>query len=790
MVSIIPKLDLGKLFVEMSSLLVCVTATPEFRVLAASDAFLDATSIERGRLLGHPLLEYLHCSTDAPDNGVHCLRHGLEEVLSTGSAHHAEPAKLLLPRPDGGTSTLHLEMTHTPVHREGGELACILIVARDVTLAVEAREHLQAQEARTRQILDSAIDYAIIATDLDGRITGWNQGAANVFGWTEADALGMPLDRIYLPEDCMAEVPAKERDEARQTGKAPDDGWHVRKGGERFWASGRMTPLRNADGSITGFLKILRDQTEREHMARELELKLEALANFNTTLEQRVAQKAAERDRIWQLSNDLMDVCDRQRRLVSVNAAWTAVLGWPEEEVVGRYFIQLVHQDDRGAADAVLTSAQSAHRAMWFEARVRHRDGRYCTMSWMVSPDRGRFYMVGRDVTHQRETEAKLRQSQKMEALGQLTGGIAHDFNNLLATITGSLELLKRKTEAGETSGLERWTAMASGAAQRASALVQRLLAFSRNQSLDLKPVDVVELTAGMEDLMHRTLGENVEIELVLPSAPCHANTDANQLENALLNLAINARDAMAGDGHLRIGVQRVEWNARVPGVDLPPGDYVRMSVTDNGMGMPPDVLARAFDPFFTTKPVGQGTGLGLSMIYGFARQSGGGATIESTPGEGTTVSIYLPHFVDTPVQADTDDPTHPPQKGQECVLLVEDDASLRSVVRESLDGLGYAVHEASSAQAAMMLLDSGVNCELLVTDVGLPGMDGRQLAAMVRRRLPMVRVLFMTGYASQMAAGSDFLAEGMAMLAKPFSLQKLATQVRAMLDFKSDPMV
>ncbi|QHJ01074.1 PAS domain S-box protein [Xylophilus rhododendri] len=781
------KIDIARLFDGMSSMLVCLSATPDFRVLAVSGSFLKASFSRREDLIGRPLFECVRSAQHYPDGGVEAVRQSLLRVLARRQPESLPAATLTVLAPDGSAVTRHWELTHTPVHDESGALAYVLLLARDVGAAVEAQQSLRTQQALTRQILDGAVDYAIIATDLDGTVTGWNRGAMNVLGWTEAEMLGQSLDRIYLPEDVMSGQPEHERRLASRNHKAPDDGWHVRQSGERFWVSGQTTTLRGTDGEVCGFLKILRDQTEREHLAREQAVKLEALYNFNMSLEQRVAQKAAERDRIWQLSNDLMDVCDSQRRLMSVNAAWTAVLGWPEELLVGRPFTEFVHPDQRLSTDAVLTTAQDTQKAMWLETRVLHRDGRYCTMSWMVSPDQGRFYMVGRDVSQQRETEAKLRQSQKMEALGQLTGGIAHDFNNLLATITGSLELLKRKTEAGETQGLARWMQMASAAAQRASALVQRLLAFSRNQSLDLKPVDVSELTESMEDLLHRTLGENVEVTLELACKPCCARTDFNQLENALLNLAINARDAMGGRGRLRIGVRGLQLDDRALGLDLPAGHYVCLSVADDGAGMPPEVLARAFDPFFTTKPAGQGTGLGLSMIYGFAKQSGGCAAIDSQPGVGTTVSIYLPHVDPSPGKARPaagSDPAAPPH-GQECILLVEDNTSLRSVVRESLGSLGYAVHEASSAQAALMLLDSGVRCELLVTDVGLPGINGQQLAAMVLRRLPATRVLFMTGHASQAAVRADFLEDGMDLLCKPFSLQSLGEKVREMLDYQ-----
>jgi PAS domain S-box-containing protein len=380
----------------------------------------------------------------------------------------------------------------------------------------------------------------------------------------------------------------------------------------------------------------------------------------------------------------------------------------------------------------------------------------------------------------------QLRQSQKMEAIGQLTGGIAHDFNNLLATITSSLELMNRRIASGRTVDLTRYLTMASTAAQSAAALIQRLLTFSRKQSLDLQAIEVNRLIADMEDMLRRSVGESIQFELHLQPGLPSVSSDRNQLENALLNLTINARDAMPQGGVLRVTTCSRELDASYAAMhpDAVPGQYVMVSVSDNGSGMAPDVVARAFDPFFTTKPIGQGTGLGLSMTYGFARQTGGHASIHSIPDKGTTVNLYLPCNLaplKPPVTREQSVARSPQGRG-ETVLFVEDEPGVRRVLSEILGELGYVTHEAIDAVGALALEQDLARIDLLVTDVGLPGVNGRDLAELLRERRPHLKVLFITGYASKAAVKGEFLAPGMDILAKPFTIDALAYKVREML--------
>jgi PAS domain S-box-containing protein len=378
-----------------------------------------------------------------------------------------------------------------------------------------------------------------------------------------------------------------------------------------------------------------------------------------------------------------------------------------------------------------------------------------------------------------------LRQSQKMEAIGQLTGGIAHDFNNLLAAIGGSVEMVKRRLETGRLDGLDKFTTAALVSTQRAAALTHRLLAFSRLQSLDTQPNEVRRLISGMSELLHRSLGESIELETLFAADLWPALTDSNQLENAILNLAINARDAMPDGGRLTIEAHNAKLDAgfAIASEDVRPGDYVVIAVSDTGSGMTPEVMAKAFDPFFTTKPIGQGTGLGLSMIYGFARQSAGHARIYSEVGRGTTVKLYLPR-AHAAALAPVADSSSVLQRGLgETVLVVEDEQNVRQLIVEVLKDLGYHHLEAAEARGAISILESDAKIDLLVTDVGLPYMNGRQLAEIARHRRPGLKVLFITGYAQNAAVRGGFLGQDMDMLTKPFAIDALASKLRAVLE-------
>ena len=387
---------------------------------------------------------------------------------------------------------------------------------------------------------------------------------------------------------------------------------------------------------------------------------------------------------------------------------------------------------------------------------------------------------VAAEVAERSRAEDALRQAQKMEAVGQLTGGIAHDFNNLLTGIIGSLDLMQRRSRQGES--VERYINAAVTSAQRAAALTQRLLAFSRRQTLDLKPVDVNQLVASLEDLLHRTTGENIKLVTQLSAGLLPACMDSNQLESAVINLVINARDAMPHGGTITVSTASFHMGSTPDPKrrGLTEGDYVLLTVADTGAGMAREVKARAFEPFFTTKPIGQGTGLGLSMVYGYIKQAKGYIHIESESGKGTSVCLFLPvHHGDATPELMESDLT--PQGTGETILVVEDEPVVRSLVIEVLADLGYETLEAGDATEALPIIEGHQRIDLLISDVGLPGMNGRQLADIARQRRPGLKVLFATGYAES-ATASGFLAEDMAVITKPFAIDAFAIKVREML--------
>jgi PAS domain S-box-containing protein len=832
----------------------------------------------------------------------------LDTVFQSGEPYEAHGVHVALgSAEEGAVSDRYLDFVLQPVRDAAGQVTGIFVEGNDVTERLAGEAALRASEARNRQILDSATDYAIIAFDPQGRVTRWNEGAHRVLGWTEEEMLGECADRFFTPEDVAAGRPETEMRIALKEGHATDERWHQRKGGERFWASGEMTVLRDEAGQATGFVKVLRDRTEqhlakreREAAVQELETERarlraildsapvgilvaeapsgrivlqndrtraifghgmletgtleaqgdwpmlrpdgqllevsqyplvralttgetsvgeeylylrgngetrwiqltasplldstgritggvalvedieprkraevglrssqerlnalvtassevlysmsadwgelrqlsgggfladtrtanpnwltsyipddeqprvkaaieeairnkalfslehrvcradgdvgwtlsravpllgpsgeitewfgtasdvtarreteEALRRLNETLEEQVIERTRTLDRLWETSPDLLLVIDFEGVFRRVNPSWTTLLGYAPTELVGHHVNEFVFPEDHlettGAYELAAHGGQPR-----IENRYRHKDGSTRWISWVAAMAGDLTYATGRDITAEKQREAELtqaqealRQSQKMEAVGQLTGGLAHDFNNLLTGVTGSLEFLQTRIAQGRIKDIDRYVNAAQGAARRAAALTHRLLAFSRRQTLDPKPTDVNRLVTGMEELIRRTVGPEITVEAPVGAVGLWSTlVDSGQLENTLLNLCINARDAMPDGGKITIETANRWMDERAArDHELPPGQYVSLCASDTGTGMSLEVKAKAFEPFFTTKPIGQGTGLGLSMIYGFARQSGGHARIYSEEGYGTTVCIYL----------------------------------------------------------------------------------------------------------------------------------------------------
>jgi PAS domain S-box-containing protein len=507
----------------------------------------------------------------------------------------------------------------------------------------------------------------------------------------------------------------------------------------------------------------------------------EDLRRLNASLEREVESRTHERDRIWRLAPAIMVVGDARGVLLEANPGWTRALGWSHEETIGHDVMEFVAPEDREAGRAGMALLFAGQSVVEYELTFLSKAGDRRRIAWTTVPEGDRLYGHGRDVTGQRLAEERLRQSQKMEAVGRLTGGLAHDFNNLLAGIAGGLELIEKRIDQGRTSDVKRYLEAARDAARRAGALTQRLLAYSRQQTLDPRPTDVNRLVAGMEALVRDSVGPRCDVRARLAPDLWTTLVDPRQLENALLNLCVNARDAMPDGGVLTIETANHDFDAAAAAaVDLPPGQYISLGVTDTGVGMAPDTLRRAFDPFFTTKPLGAGTGLGLSMVYGFARQSRGQARIESELGRGARVSVILPrHVGEAEVGAGAAREIDPGARRSETVLVVDDETSIRMLVTELLAELGYAVIATGDGAEALKALRSNASIDLLVTDVGLPGgMTGRHLADAARALRPNLRVLFITGYAESSAL-SDVRSPGVRVLAKPFPLDVLAAQIR-----------
>jgi PAS domain S-box-containing protein len=668
------------------------------------------------------------------------------------------------------------------VRNEAGRPVWMRGVVQDITERKRAEATLQESESRFRLLAQALPNHLWTATP-EGRIDWVNHQVVDYSGLKEAQLLGDGWTRLIHPDE-LPRISAEWRQALAQGTRYETEFRLRRHDGVYRWHLVRALPYAHH-----GFTRWLGANTDIE----EQKAAQAGLAQRNVRLETWIGERTRDRDRMWQLSTDLILVASFDGCIHSVNPAWENLLGWTEQELIGTDLKQLVHEEDWQRTAAELDSLGLGRTTKQFENRYRCKDGLYKTISWIAVPDSERLHAVGRDVSAERasalalkEAEQRLRQSQKMEAIGQLTGGIAHDFNNLLQGISGSMEVVRGRLATGRTEGIDYFMDSALDSARRAASLIHRLLAFSRRQSLQSKAVDVNQLVRSLVELMRRTLGGHIEPVVMLDEGTWLAQSDDNQLESALLNLAVNARDAMPGGGRLTLRTSNATLESGYTALHegLEPGDYAVISVSDTGTGMPPDVLARVFEPFFTTKPIGQGTGLGLSMIYGFAKQSGGHVRIHSQVGQGTEVLLYLPRHANTDapppmVQAL---PASRMQGEGETLLVVEDEPAVRAIVIDELRELGYATLEAMDGRTALPILQSSARIDLMISDVGLPGLNGRQIAEIGRQHRPGLPVLFMTGYAQNAADRSEFLAPGMEMISKPFSMDEMAAKIRDML--------
>jgi len=620
----------------------------------------------------------------------------------------------------------------------------------------------------------------------------YNDAYIPFLGLKHPVALGLPMATVW--SDVWADIePFIVRAMSGQTVAFDDLPLTMERHGypEETWWTFCYSPLRDDEGNIAGFLNVASETTSKQQ-----------LRSLNATLEERVAEHS-EALLLYQdvFQSDPNPACafDADHIIVAFNQAFSDEFFrvYEHRAQIGETFPALFLPDQGEVIRGYLDRALAGEA---FTVTERFGDPDLACPMWEIfyNPLRatdGRIIGAvqhGIDVTEQADAEEQLaiardalRQAQKMEAVGQLTGGLAHDFNNLLTGMMGNLELLQARIARGRLDDIDRFINAAQGAGRRAASLTQRLLAFSRRQTLDPKPTDVNRLILGMEDLLRRSVGGTAQIKVVGAAGLWVANIDASQLENALLNLCINARDAMPDGGRITIETANKWLDDRTARErDLPPGQYLSVCVTDTGCGMSAETIERAFEPFYTTKPIGQGTGLGLSMIYGFARQSGGQVRIYSEIAEGTTVCVYLPRHVGEAGEIENElvTPIVGSASGQ-TVLIVDDEATIRHLVDEVLDEAGYTVIGAADGAAGLKVLQSGARVELLITDVGLPnGMNGRQVADAARALRPGLKVLFITGYAENAAVGNGHLESGMELLTKPFSMEALVVKVGDMM--------
>ena len=711
-----------------------------------------------------------------------------------------------------------------------------------------------------RQVVNSALDTAIISIDRQGRVTSWSAGATRILGWSEAEMLGETLDRIFPAGSNQLE---REIADAVSYGRGGgEEGWRLRKEGRRIWATGEIAPIFEQD-EIVGFVKILRDRTQQraaEEAVLEERRALEVLNRAGSAL-------ATETDlhRLVQIVTDAgVELSGAQFGAFFYNVQdehggsymLYALSGAPPEAFVkfpmprntavfaptfnGEGIVRSddITQDHRYGRNAPRKGMPEGHLPVrsYLAVPVISRDGKvigglfFGHASVGVFNDRSERGLTGlaaeaavaidnvhlaqaaqkeiaertraqaalRDLNMNLEREIEersaqlrmneeaLRQAQKMEAVGQLTGGVAHDFNNILQVIVGNLEVIRRLVPS-DAGRIQRSAEQALNGARQASSLTQRLLAFSRRQPLDPKPIDVNSIVNGMSELLNRSLGETISVETVRGAGLWKVEADPNALESAILNLAVNARDAMPQGGRLTVETMNayIDEAYATTHVEVVPGQYVLISVSDTGFGMDPETVRRAFEPFFTTKPVGQGTGLGLSQVYGFAKQSGGHLKIYSEVGQGTTVKMYLPRLerADEPMDVQLSTPVPEGALG-ETILVVEDDVSVRTYSVDALRDLGYRTIEAPDGPSAVRLLETQTHVDLLFTDVVLPGgMSGAQVAARARELRPGLKVLFTTGYARNAIFHHGRLDKGVQLITKPFSFEELAAKVRDVLD-------
>ncbi len=661
---------------------------------------------------------------------------------------------------------------------------------------LQAEQALREVEVRARLAIDAARLGMWDYEPQSGTLI-WDERCRAMMGITAETPVDMPLfERLCHPDDRE-----RMREQVARAISGSDAGQFsttyrvLFEDGRMRWMETRGQAFFDGE-RCTRFVGVLMDITEQQ-------LATQTLRQMNETLGERVQERTRERDRTWELSRDLLAVTHTDMMPVALNPMWEQAFDWPLEQLMEHPLTRLVHPDDLQATLEETARVGRGKVTTRFVNRMRHRDGSYRWLSWSAVADGGRIYSAARDITseiaavdkladanrelraqiQERErVEATLQQMQRLEAVGQLTAGVAHDFNNLLTVILTSASFLQNDLQNGaplERSLRRLQYIRESG--ERGATLTSQLLAFARRQQLAPTAVDLNDTLVNLLSLLKSTLGGSVSIETDTQADIWHALVDPTQIEMIILNLAINARDAMADSGRLTLGTRNVVIDQPAQRAEDPsPGEYVMLSVADTGSGMSEAVLSKAFEPFFTTKEVGKGSGLGLAQVFGFAKQSGGGARIESREGVGTTVKVFLPRTSAPrqPEPASAASSGSAESNSQHCILLVDDDHSVREVTAQMLEDLGFTVIAADSGDDALQLLTQGAEVDLLLADFAMPGMNGGELARAVRVRHPELPVVFVTGYAELCELG----LEGYSIIQKPFREEQLANKLQLAL--------
>jgi PAS domain S-box-containing protein len=728
-----------------------------------SQAYAQLVGRRREDIVGKTIAEAIG------DKGFNTLRPHIEKVLR-GEASEFDCE---IDFPDVGPRRLHI--AYRPETDAGGKVDGWIASLLDITeqsRAVQAREQLAS-------IVESSGD-AIVSKDLNGVIISWNKAAESLFGYAAEDVVGKSIT-IVIPDELHDEEPKILERVRRGDSLDHYETIRQRKDGSRFAVSLSVSPVRDAHGTIVGASKIARDITARKQAEHERDRIEGELRELSEKLEQEVERRTLERDRIWNVSEDLLGVANFEGYFLSMNPAWSRLLGWTEDEIKAMHVSALRHPDDTTHSEVGRKQLAQGVPTVRMENRFRHKDGSWRWLQWTMTEHDGLIYVAGRHVTAEKESAAALQHAQrqaahlqKMEAIGQLTGGVAHDFNNLLMIVSGHAQSLKKRlSEARDVRALQA----IEMAATRGENLTRQLLAFSRTLPLNPTVINLADTVAAIRDVLAGTMHVNIEFQIDIPAATWPICVDKSELELALVNLAVNARDAMPDGGRIAI----TALNASLSAHDVPngaAGDYVALSVADTGCGIPTDLLPRVVEPFFTTKGPDKGTGLGLSQVYGLAHRSGGAVQITSEIGHGTKVTIFLPRS-EAPVAAPSpEDNSRYMAADPRTILVVEDNKDVKNVAVSLLEQLGYKTVAVESAAEALDVLASGQTVNLLFTDVALPGqLDGLALARKVTDRYGGIPIVLTTGYTRAFDCEPEF-----PVLRKPYQIAALGRLIHQAL--------